>query len=89
MLQLKILGPGCRRCYLVEQMAAAGLEELLDEYPALEATVEHVEDPQKIRDYPILFTPGLVVNDKLVCAGRIPSKQEVVSWLQDALRQPT
>ncbi len=88
MLQIKILGPGCRNCYLLEQMAAAGLEDLLEENPDLEATLEHIEDPLEIQKYPVLFTPGLVVNERLVCAGRVPSKLEVIGWLRAALQQP-
>lgn len=88
MLRIKVLGPGCHRCHSVEQTTLAALESLAEEFPDLEATLEHVQDPLKIQDYPILFTPGLVVNEKLICAGRIPSKQEVVGWLQEALHQP-
>jgi hypothetical protein len=69
-------------------MAAAGLEDLLEENPVLEATLEHIEDPVEIQKYPILFTPGLVVKERLVCAGRVPSKMEVVGWLRAALQQP-
>ena len=87
MLDIKVLGPGCRNCQLVEQVAMSGLEVLLKETPALEVTLEHIEDMLEIEQYPILFTPGLVVNEKLVCAGRIPSEQEVIGWLRAALLQ--
>lgn len=89
MLSIKILGPGCYNCIAVEQMAAAGLEALLEERPNLEATLQHIEDPLEYQKYPLLFTPGLVVNEKLVCAGRIPSKHEVISWLLAALDSQT
>ena len=87
MLIVKVLGPGCRNCQLVEQQAIAGLEVLLSENPDLEVTLEHIEDMLEIEQYPLLFTPGLVVNEKLVCAGRIPSEQEVIGWLRAALLQ--
>ena len=89
MLSIKILGPGCYNCYAVEQMAAAGLEALLEQRPDLEATLQHIEDPLEYQKYPILFTPGLVVNEKLVCAGRIPSKEEVINWRRAALNSQT
>jgi hypothetical protein len=85
MLNVKILGPGCAKCYAVERAAIAGLEALMREYPNLEATLVHIEDIQGIEQYPILFTPGLVINEKLVCAGRIPKKEEVIEWLIEML----
>jgi hypothetical protein len=87
MLSIKILGPGCYNCYAVEQAAVEALEALLEEEPDLEASLEHIEDPLEFRRYPILFTPGLVVNEKLVCAGRIPSVLEVDAWLRAAVAQ--
>jgi hypothetical protein len=87
MLNIKILGPGCYNCYLVEQSAMAALEALTGEYPDLQATIQHVRSPGEIHKYPILYTPGLVVNEKLVCAGRLPSEDEVKDWLMEAMRQ--
>lgn len=85
MLNIKILGPGCAKCYAVERAAAAGLEALLREKPELEATLVHIQDLLEIEKYPILFTPALVVNEKVVCAGRIPKKEEVEKWYREAL----
>jgi hypothetical protein len=87
MLTIKILGPGCYNCYAVEQAAIEALEVLLEEDPNLEASLEHIEDPLEFKRYPILFTPGLVVNEKLVCAGRIPAVLEVTAWLREAMAQ--
>jgi hypothetical protein len=84
-LHIKVLGPGCEACDWVEQQAIAALEVLAEENPDLEATIQHITDYAEITKYPILFTPGLVVNEKLVCAGRIPKVEEVVAWLQEAL----
>jgi len=88
MLNIKILGPGCDNCYRVEEITMAALEALAEADPDIEASVQHVEDPQKIKEYPILFTPGLVLNEKLACAGRIPTADEVKGWLQQALDGP-
>jgi hypothetical protein len=84
-LNIKVLGPGCPKCYAVERVAAAAMEALLQENPHLEVTLEHIEDVLEIEQYPILFTPALVVNEKVVCAGRIPKKDEVIRWYREAL----
>jgi small redox-active disulfide protein 2 len=84
-LNIKVLGPGCANCQRVEQQAVAALEALAVEDPSLEAIVQHVTDYEEIMKYPIMFTPGLVVNEQLVCAGRIPTVDEVIGWLREAL----
>ena len=87
MLNVRILGPGCHKCHAVEQEVVTALETLAHEYPNTEVTVQHVQDPVEIHKYPILFTPGLVIDEKLVCAGRIPSENEILNWLRAALEE--
>ncbi|HQN03880.1 MAG TPA: thioredoxin family protein [Anaerolineaceae bacterium] len=50
----------------------------------IEAVFEKVTEMGEIMKYPILSTPGLVVNEKVVCSGRIPSEEEIAAWLQQA-----
>ena len=84
-LNVKVLGSGCVNCQRVEQQAVTALEILVGEKPSLEATIQHVTEHKEIMQYPILATPGLVVNEQVVCAGRIPTVDEVVGWLRQAL----
>jgi len=80
MLTIKVLGPGCANCKNVESVvrkAVAGL--------AIEAEVVKVTDYAEIMKYPLLSTPGLVVNEKLVASGRIPSEAEITTYLTNAL----
>lgn len=85
MLNIKVLGPGCAKCYSLERAAAAALEVMLNENPDLEATLEHIEDILEIERYPVLFTPALVINEKVVCAGHVPKKEEIIAWYREAL----
>ncbi len=87
MLNIKVLGPGCPNCYRVEKRAVEALEKLAAEHPDLEATIQHVEDFNEIMAYPIMTTPGLVINEEVVCAGRIPKATEILEWMQEALHE--
>ncbi len=79
MLTIKVLGSGCENCKKVEAAARKAVAAM-----GLEAQVLKVTDYTEIHQYPILATPGLVINEKLVCAGRIPSEAEVTIWLANA-----
>jgi len=87
-ISIKVLGPGCINCERVFRTVVATLEEmeaeLGDDCP--EVTLQHITDYEEFLKYGLMFTPGLVINEKLVCAGRIPTKAEVRQWLT-SLRQ--
>ena len=80
MLIIKVLGSGCANCKRVEQIARKVVAEL-----AVEAEIIKVTDINQITAYNLLSTPGLVVNEKVVCSGRIPTPAEVTTWFTDAL----
>ncbi len=80
MLTIKVLGPGCANCKNVEAVARKAAADL-----AIEATFIKVTDYSDIKAYNIISTPGLVIDEKVVCAGRIPTQAEVTTWLANAL----
>ena len=82
MLVIKVLGPGCENCQKVNDVAHQAVANF-----GVEAQFEKITGYEDIRKYPILSTPGLVINEKLVCAGRIPTVAEVTTWLADAALQ--
>ncbi len=83
MLTIKVLGPGCQNCKNVEAVTRKALSN-----QGVEAQVEKVTEWPEIMKYPIMSTPGLVINEKLVCTGRIPKEVEVTTWLAEALGKP-
>ena len=80
MLTIKVLGSGCANCKRVEQIAREAVEEM-----SLEAEIIKVTEYPDIMKYNIMSTPGLVVNEKIVSTGRIPTPAEVTTWLANAL----
>ncbi len=76
MLNVKVLGSGCPRCKLLEDRVRKVVAA-----HSLQVAIEKVTDFDEISKWQILATPGLVVNGKLVSAGRIPSEQEIAAWL--------
>ncbi len=82
-MNIIVLGPGCSNCKKLEQIAKDAVAELNLE----DVTFQKVTSYDEIMKYPILSTPGLVINGKLVCSGRVPSKAEVTSWITTALEE--
>jgi len=77
---IKVLGPGCARCDQLKKTAKQVVQEL-----GIDASIEEVKDIKKIMEYPILTTPGLVLNEELVCSGKVPDKAEVTRLIINAL----
>ena len=79
MVKIKVLGPGCANCQNVEKVTRKAVSSM-----GLDASIEKVTDFKDIMKYPILATPGLVIDEKVVCSGRVPSEAEVSTWLANA-----
>lgn len=76
MLDIKILGSGCANCKKLEAVARDAATSA-----GLAAEFSKVTDMKTILAYDLLSTPGLVINGKLVCSGRIPTQAEVRQWM--------
>jgi small redox-active disulfide protein 2 len=74
---IKVLGAGCMKCHKLEEVAAEAIARL-----GIDAQVLKITDFVDIMSYGVMSTPALVVDEKLVLAGRVPSVDEVVQILQ-------
>ena len=80
MLTIKILGSGCENCKRLAWLAERTVNHL-----AIEAQIIKVTDYPEIMKYNVMSTPGLVINEKVVSAGRIPSEAEITTFITSAL----
>ncbi len=76
-MNIKILGSGCANCKRLEQITRKVAADL-----GMQAEFEKVTDMDEIMKFPILSTPGLVIDGKVVSSGRIPTETEIAGWLK-------
>jgi small redox-active disulfide protein 2 len=75
-MEIKILGPGCAKCKTLEQLTR---DVVLKN--GIDATITKVDDIMEIMKYNIMTTPALVIDEKVVVKGRIPSAEEIKQLL--------
>jgi len=71
-MTIKILGPGCMNCKTLERRTLEALQSL-----HVEAQVEKVEEIERIVSSGILRTPGLVIDEKIVSQGGVPTVEKI------------
>jgi small redox-active disulfide protein 2 len=76
---IKILGPGCANCQKLEGLTKQAVDEL-----GIDAEVVKVTEYPEIMAFGVMSTPGLVVDDEVKLAGRVPSYEDVKAILQTA-----
>ncbi len=76
-MEIKILGPGCPKCQQAEKVVKEAVSE-----SGIAADVEKVTDILKIAGYGVAVTPAVVVDGEIKSVGKIPSKDDVKSWLE-------
>ena len=75
-MEIKVLGTGCTKCKSLDKVTRQAVEEL-----NINASVEKVEDIQKIMEYAVMRTPALVINEKVVMSGQVPKVSELKELL--------
>ena len=75
-MEIKILGTGCPKCKTLEELTRKVVKD-----NGIDATITKIEDIVEIMKFNIMTTPALVVNEKVVSKGRIPSVDEIKQFL--------
>ena len=78
-MKIKVLGSGCSKCKNLAKATQQAIEEL-----GVSAEITKVEDMLKILSYGVMSTPALVVDEKVIVSGRVPSVGEIKELLQNA-----
>jgi len=88
MINIKILSYKSPQRYVVNRTLMAAQNMLKKTYPDLKIEITEVKELSEIEKYTaVVILPSLVVNEKLVCVGRFPSRDEVLGWLRSALTE--
>lgn len=80
-MKIEILGMGCPKCKKTTQNAQLAVEEL-----GIDAEIIKVEELDKITEYGVMMTPALVIDGEVKVAGKIPSKDEIINWIEEKIR---
>lgn len=75
-MEIKVLGPGCPKCQETERQVKEAVSEA-----GVDVTVENVTDVMEIATYGVFVTPAVVIDGEIKSVGKVPMKQDVLSWL--------
>jgi hypothetical protein len=81
-LQVRILGQGCAQCDKMAREVLAILSE-----SGMAGDFRHVQDIREIGKYGVMGMPALVINGKVKCAGRMPTRGQMLAWLKEAAKE--
>lgn len=76
-MDIKILGPGCRKCKQAEELVKEAVAET-----GVAAEVTKVSDMMEIASFGVMGTPAVVIDGEVKCVGKVPDKQEVLDWIK-------
>ncbi len=77
-MEIKVLGPGCQKCDQTAELVKEAVAET-----GIDARIEKVTNALEIAGYGVFGTPAVVVDGEVKCVGKIPKKQDVISWLKN------
>jgi len=71
-MKIEILGMGCATCNKLEDTVRQAIKET-----GIDAQVDHITDIKKIMAYGVMITPAMVIDGKVMAAGKLPSLEDI------------
>ncbi len=81
MIDIKVVGPGCKNCVELEKRVKRVVEEM-----QIEATISKISDFIEIAKSGVLMTPGLIINNRIVVQGKLPSEGIIKNYILEAIK---
>ncbi len=81
-MEIKVFGPGCPKCHKTEDIVREAVAET-----GVDASIQKVTDVIEIAREGVFGTPAVVIDGDVKCVGKIPKREEVISWLNNANRK--
>ena len=75
-MEIKVYGPGCAKCVTVDKLVRDVVSQ-----KSPDISVEKVSDIREMMKAGIISTPAVVIDGVLKSSGRVPSKEEIESWI--------
>jgi small redox-active disulfide protein 2 len=75
-MEIKVLGPGCPKCQQTEKNVKEAVQET-----GVNASVDKVTNVMDIAKFGVFGTPAVVIDGKVKCVGKVPTKDEVKEWI--------
>lgn len=76
-MEIKVCGPGCPKCHEAERIVNEALAEA-----GIATSVQKISDFNEIAKLGVFATPAVVIDGKIKCTGKVPSKKDVLSWVK-------
>jgi len=76
-MEIKVLGPGCPKCEQTEKHVREAIQEI-----GVDAKVSKIKDAMDIAKHGVFGTPSVVIDGEVKCVGKVPTKEEIKTWLK-------
>jgi small redox-active disulfide protein 2 len=83
-LKIEVLTSTCAKCKMLVVVVRTAVQEM-----EIEADIKNVHDAAYIREKGVSRIPALIINNKVIVEGRVPTVTEMKGIIKDEMMDPT